>query len=216
VQADAQHSDATPAGEIEAPPTEADLIQCLPGLRVLLLRLTRNPDLSKDLQQDVVESVLRAIREKRIASAAALPAYVRTCAKHAVFAGPRDKTVKMPAPDIELERMADHQPGPLELFEKHEMAHLARTVLAELPTKRDRDLLIGFYVAGKTKATLMQEWSLGKDLFDKVISRARQRMCELTRNKCAVMEHEVSEKSMPKLKPIDSTPPMARLPRQTK
>lgn len=205
MQADAQESDAAPAPDIEMPPTEADLVRCLPGLRVLLLRLTRNPDLSKDLQQDVVESVLRAIRDKRIASVASLPAYVHTCAKHAAFAGSRDKAAKQVAPSEVLDQVVDEQPGPLELFEKQEMAHMARTVLAELATKRDRDLLVGFYVSGKSKAELMHEWSLGKDLFDKVISRARQRMCELTREKCALMGAEMSEKTTPKLKSMDKT-----------
>lgn len=205
MQADAQESDADPANDVELPPTEADLIRCLPGLKVLLLRMTRNPDLSKDLQQDVVESVLRAIRDKRIASAAALPAYVHTCAKHAAFAGAREKTAKQSAPNEALDHIIDGQPGPLELFEKHEMATMARTVLAELGTQRDRDLLVGFYVAGKSKSELMQKWSLGKDLFDKVISRARQRMCELTREKYAPKGAAMSEKTAPKLKLMDKT-----------
>lgn len=205
MHADAQESDADPAMDAEIPPTEADLIRCLPGLRVLLLRMTRNPDLSKDLQQDVIESCLRAIRDKRIASASALPAYVHTCAKHAAFSGVRDKSAHQSAPSEALEQIVDGQPGPLELFEQREMADMARSVLSELATKRDRDLLLGFYVAGKSKTELMQEWSLGRDLFDKVISRARQRMCEVMREKYASMGLGMSDKSTSKLKLMDKS-----------
>jgi len=142
--------------------------------------MTRDPDLAKDLAQDVMESVLLAIRARRVQSVQALPAYVHACARNLVIANARKarRTVLDNSADVVV---ADATP--LDNYEKRELAALAQIVLAELPTDRDRGLIRGFYINGQSKQALMQIWQLDRDHFDKVLSRARLRMRELMHEK---------------------------------
>ena len=79
--------------------------------------------------------------------------------------------------------MQDRQKTPLEQCEEDELRRLARSVLAELPVQRDRDLLVGYYIDGAGKAELMQRLELSADQFDKVLFRARTRMRDRLREK---------------------------------
>lgn len=161
-------------------PSVDDLFRCTKGLKVLLLRMTRDPDLAKDLTQDVMESVLLAIRARRVHSVQALPAYIHACARNLVYANARkaQRTLLDNAAD-----MIETDGTPLDHCEKRELAALAQKVLTELPTDRDRSLIRGFYIEGQSKQTLMQTWQLDRDHFDKVLSRARLRMRELMHEK---------------------------------
>jgi RNA polymerase sigma factor (sigma-70 family) len=161
-------------------PSVDDLFRCSKALKILLLRMTRDADLAKDLTQDVLEHVLQAIRERRVHSVQALPGYIHTCAQRMVFAHSRkaNRLVLDNAADI-----IEIDATPLDAYAKHQLAEMAQQVLAELSSERDRGLIYGFYVQGKSKQALMQQWQLEKDLFDKVLSRARARMRELMHEK---------------------------------
>jgi RNA polymerase sigma factor (sigma-70 family) len=161
-------------------PSVDDLFRCSKALKVLLLRMTGDVDLTKDLTQDVLAQVLQAIRERRVHSTQALPGYIHTCARRAVITHSR-KTKR-----VVLDNAADiieTDATPLDAYEKHQFAEMAQQVLAELHSERDRGLIYGFYVEGKTKQALMQLWQLENHLFDKVLSRARIRMRELMHEK---------------------------------
>ncbi len=183
LQADASAQSAQDLDHDEANlPTVADLFRCSKGLKVILLRMTRDPDLASDLTQDVLESVLGAIKAKRVKSAGALPAYVHACAKNMVIANARRASRIVLDNDVEA---ISADATPLDTYEKAELAALAGQVLAELNSERDRALIRGFYVDGQTKQALMLAWNLDKDHFDKVLSRARLRMRELMHEKLA-------------------------------
>lgn len=156
------------------------LMRCVPGMRALLLRMTRDLDATNDLAQEVTLAAWQALQAGRLREPAALPAYVLQCARNAALAHarkPRAATMEE-LPELES-AWAERPPTPLECCEESEVRALARQVLAELPTERDRALIRGFYVDGRPKPELMAEFGLGKDQFDRVISRARGRMREL-------------------------------------
>lgn len=160
------------------------LMRCLPGLRALLLRMTRDLEVTNDLAQEVMFAAWQSIQSGRLREAAALPAYVLQCARHAAHAHarkPRPTTLE-DLPEFE-QVWGERTQTPLENCEATEIRALARQVLAELPTERDRALIRGFYVDGRAKPELMAEFALGKDQFDRVISRARGRMRDLLQEK---------------------------------
>jgi len=161
-------------------PTVEDLFRCSKGLKIILLRMTRDPDLANDLSQDVLENVLSAIKEQRIRSVQALPAYLHACAKNMVIANARQKGRVVLDNAVDL---IDSDDTPLDHFEIAELASLAQRVLAEMLSARDHALIQGFYIDGKSKEALMQVWKLRSDHFDKVLSRARLRMRELIHEK---------------------------------
>jgi len=158
-----------------APPSEADLLGCIPGLQVVLLRLTRNPELTKDLAQEVLISTLKAIRAGRIESVDKLAAYLYTAARHAFFSHVRERPADKQA-QIQALDWTQAPPTPLDACVSHELQRMAHAVLEGLSSDRDRALIRGFYMLGKTKTELMQAYDLSRDLFDKVVSRARIRM----------------------------------------
>lgn len=174
-------------GEAESPDaslSESDAVTRLPGVRAMILRMTRDVALTNDLTQDVLIAVLLAIREGRIRRPSALAAYMHESARHIVYAANRKAQPITVAELPEQEPLwLDRQRTPLEHCEESELHRLAHEVLAELPTQRDRDLLTGFYMEGADKAELMQRLQLTADQFDKVMFRARSRMRDRLREK---------------------------------
>lgn len=172
--------------EQSAPPelSEQAVLRCVPGLRALLLRITQNIELTNDLAQEVLLSVILSVRAGRIREPSALPAYIHQTARNAAHMQRRQRaTVAIEEiPESEL-RFEERPRTPLEYCEEAELRRLVRQVLDELPTQRDRDLVAGFYVQNLDKSELMQRFGLDKDQFDRVISRARGRMRDLLRAK---------------------------------
>lgn len=177
---------AAPAGADGHDEATRALLGCVPGLRALLLRMTRNLEITNDLAQDVLLVAWQALQAGRIREPAALPAYLHQCARHAVYAqGRRPQPVAMDElPEVES-FWGERPKTPLECCEDDELRVLAQQVLADLPTERDRAVITGYYVDGEAKPELMARLGLGADHFDRVISRARGRMRELLAAKLA-------------------------------
>jgi RNA polymerase sigma factor (sigma-70 family) len=158
---------------------EADVLRCVPGLRALLLRLTRNLDATNDLTQEVIIAVILAVRAGRLREPAALAAYVHQVARNQVASqvSKPKLTLMDELPDL-VPVWNERVQTPLEAIEADELRMLALAVLAELPTDRDRAVISGYYIDGLSKPELMAKLGLPADQFDRVISRARMRMRE--------------------------------------
>lgn len=174
---DGQYPAGAPTG---ATAIDTALRECLPGLRTLLRRLTGNVDTAHDLAQEVLVIAWKALRDGKLRDPTSLRAYVHQCARHLSGTHARQRS------PVSLEELPPHvrewiseAPSPFDLIEQTEMQRLAQQALADLPTARDRELIVGFYIHGKSKLELMQTFALGRDPFDKVLSRARKRMADL-------------------------------------
>lgn len=159
---------------------EREVLRCLPGLRAMLLRMTRDPQLAEDLSQDVVFRVIQAVRAGRLRDPGALLAYVHQSARNAVGVHGRQPQPQLYAEPPERETLwAPCPPSPLEQCEVGELRELAIKVLGELPCERDRQILTAHYVEDLAKSDLLARFALSSEQFDHVISRARRRMREL-------------------------------------
>ena len=160
------------------------LMRSVPGVRALLLRMTRDLEVTKDLTQDVTLAVWQIIQAGGLREPASLPAYVLQCARNAALAHARkfQPTTMGDLPEHE-HVWANRPKTPLEFCEAQELSVLAKQSVTELPTQRDRDLIQGYYVEGQSKEELMSAFGLAKDQFDRVISRARGRMRDVLRHK---------------------------------
>ena len=158
--------------------TESDWVRRLqPGLRAVLLRWTRNVDTANDLCQDVMIAVIQTVRAGRLQNIAALSAYARQTAHNAWLMSLRKPGTVTLVEEPESETVWGVAPQtPEDLLTQFEMQRMVQTVLSEMSTERDRDLIRAFYLSGKSKQELMAHWQLNADQFDKVISRARDRM----------------------------------------
>jgi RNA polymerase sigma factor (sigma-70 family) len=173
-------------------PVELDLLGCVPGLKLILLRLTKNRDTAQELLQDVLLNCLSAIRAGRVHSIQSLPAYAREVARNAAFGYTRRDRVSSTSESLDSSYWADAVKSPLELCETCELQTLASSILENL-SARDQALIRGFYIQGKSKIELLAQFDLNADHFDKVLSRARLRMRELMQKKLGPVETMMSE-----------------------
>jgi RNA polymerase sigma factor (sigma-70 family) len=163
---------------------EESVLALVPRIRALLTRWSGDIELAKDLSQDVIFGLLQAIRSGRLRSAEALPAYAHKSARNALLMSVRKRTPEFTDALPETSAAWSDAPStPLEACERGELGSMAQAALDCLATRRDREIMRGFYAEGRSKAELMEEFDLTRDQFDRVISRARGRMRDLLRQK---------------------------------
>ena len=75
--------------------------------------------------------------------------------------------------------VADEQPAATVPLERAHWARLMREVLAELPTPRDRELIVAFYLEEQDKDAICTRLGLTGEHFNRVVHRARERFREL-------------------------------------
>lgn len=150
------------------------------GLLYLLRRLGASPELADDLHQETFRVVLERLRRKELDDPAGLAGFLRGTARNLLTAE-RRKTArrKTDADDEELAQTVHPAPSQLSSVLHDEEAEIVRTLISELPTDRDRQLLLRFYVAEEEKESICAALSLDSLHFNRVLFRARQRFKEL-------------------------------------
>ena len=149
------------------------------GVELLLDRHTGGRPEREDLYQETFRLLLEKLRAGELREPAKLPGFAAQLAKNLAIEHYR-KTARRktePAPPEELDRPT--RGGALDDLLAAEHAALARRVIGELGTSRDRDLLLRFYIAEEDRDALCAELGLSGTQFNKVLHRARQRYKEL-------------------------------------
>ena len=70
----------------------------------------------------------------------------------------------------------ESEPSELSEADDRQLAQAVMALLDELPTERDREILVRFYLDGTDKQQLCQELGLSPKHFDRVLMRARSRL----------------------------------------
>ena len=146
-----------------------------PGLRALILRRVRDPELAADILQDAAVTTLEKLRSGEIAQPENVGGFLyRVALNHVRNHRRKDRTAVSSADG--LESLA-HPDGDLEWDRvgHPEWAVAARRVLGELPTARDRELLVRFYLNDEEKENICGALGLTEQHFNRVIFRARNR-----------------------------------------
>lgn len=148
------------------------------GLLSLLRRLA--PELADDLHQEVFRIVLERLRKRALDEPAGLAGFLRGTARNLVLAE-RRKTARRrtDADDDELARAVHPAPSQLSEVLLDEEADTVRQLIHELPTDRDRQVLLRFYVAEEEKENVCAALGLDSLHFNRVLFRARQRFKDL-------------------------------------
>jgi RNA polymerase sigma-70 factor (ECF subfamily) len=147
------------------------------GLLYLLRRLA--PELADDLHQETFRIVLERLRRRGLDEPAGLAAFLRGTARNLVVAE-RRKTMRRrtEADDEKLARAVNPGPSQLSAVLLDEEAGAVRALIGELPTDRDRQILLRFYVAEEDKAAICADLRLDSLHFNRVLFRARERFRE--------------------------------------
>lgn len=163
------------AGETRA---EAELVtRYREGLFFLLKRWTRDPETAEDLCQETLRLALEKIRKDEVREPDRLAAYLRSLAKNLSTqlyrrTGERTDLREELSPGQEL---PDRQPGALASLLQQEKASLARRVLQNLGSDRDREILLRYYLTEERPERICSDLGLTSEHFYRVLHRARQR-----------------------------------------
>jgi RNA polymerase sigma-70 factor (ECF subfamily) len=151
-----------------------------PALLYLLKRKTRDLQLALDLRQDTFRLVIEKLRAGGIEQPERLAAYVRGVAVNLCIAVQRKEYRRATTADSEtVEATAADAPGPFEAVSAEQQGRALRQLLDELPTPRDRDILLRTYLAEEEKSSICQSLGIDSEHFNRVLFRARQRFREL-------------------------------------
>jgi RNA polymerase sigma-70 factor, ECF subfamily len=150
-----------------------------PGLRALILRRVRDPEVAADILQDAAVTTLEKLRNGEIAHPEKLGGYLyRVALNHLRNHRRKDRTAVSSPEGLNELREPEDDPE-WERVGRPEWAAAARRVLEELPAERDRDLLVRFYLYDEAKEQICRELRLSQENFNRVIFRARNRFREL-------------------------------------
>lgn len=165
------------------PAAEAALIERYSrGLLYLLRRLGAPPELAEDFHQETFRIALERLRRRGLDEPASLAAFLHGTARNLVSAERRKTARRRTEADPEgLELAVDGAPRPLDTVLLDEEANIARRLIGELASDRDRQVLLRFYVAGEDRASICADLGLDSLHFSRVLFRARQRFQELHR-----------------------------------
>lgn len=153
------------------------------GVRALVRRHCRpNEPAVDDLVQDVLEAVLRAVRNGSVLDEQALPGYVRGTVVFTVQAYYRKRARRGEdtSRDVGEQELADHR-DPQREAERTRTAAAVHRLLAELPVERDREILRRFYLHEQDREEVCMALGIEAGHFHRVLHRARERLRVLLR-----------------------------------
>src|SRR6185295_8598659 len=150
------------------------------GLRCLLRHLGAPPELADDLHQETFRIVLERLRRRGLDEPAGLAGFLRGTAKNLLTAERRKTARRRTDADSEgLESAVHPAQGQLSSVLLEEEAAIVRRLIGEMPTDRDRQLLLRFYVAEEEKESICADLGLDSLHFNRVLFRARHRFKDL-------------------------------------
>lgn len=159
------------------PAAESELVsRYARGVRMILHRSTRDRSIVDDLCQETFRIAIEKIRRGDVRDPKRLSGFMCALARNLTVEHFR-RSRRAPALGPTAE--ADPAPSQLELLLADERAGIARKVLSELGTDRDRQILFRFYVAEESKARICADLQLSSLHFNRVLFRARERYREL-------------------------------------
>lgn len=135
---------------------------------------------AEDLTQETLQVVVERVRARTIDDPRKVFAFAAATARNMALNAARKVLRQQTVVDSdlvdELAQNLEMEPSDLSESDDRHLAQAVMAVLDELPTKRDRQILIRFYLDGIDKQQLCREFGLSPKHFDRVLMRARGRL----------------------------------------
>jgi RNA polymerase sigma-70 factor, ECF subfamily len=153
------------------------------GLRALILRQVRDPELAADLLQDAAVTTLTKLRRGEIDRPEQIGGYIyRVALNHLRNYRRKDRSAMQVSDGLE------DIPGPnlddaVDTLRRDQWSKAAARVLAELPVTRDREILVRYYLDEEDRDSICAALHLTEEHFHRVIFRARVRFRTLLENR---------------------------------
>lgn len=150
------------------------------AVALILDRHTNGRPEAEDLFQDTFRVALEKLRRGELREPEKLPGFLAGIARSLAIEHYRKATRRKTDPDSEaLLGVPASDTGQLGQLLERENAGLARQVIRELGTARDREILLRFYIAEEDKDRIAADYGLTSLQFNRVLHRARQRYREI-------------------------------------
>ncbi|HSN71592.1 MAG TPA: sigma-70 family RNA polymerase sigma factor [Steroidobacteraceae bacterium] len=156
---------------------EQELERIRPGVLAILRASVQDRSHAEDLCAEAIRITLERLRKEPLDDPTKLDAFVAQVARNLAIAQKR-KAARQRTVTGEQESVESHvDPDTDVVAEAHQRSRAAaiRQVLNELPTPRDRILLVRFYLDEEDRETICRELGLTPEHFNRVIFRARER-----------------------------------------
>ena len=148
------------------------------GVAVILRRACGDPFAVDDLCQDTLATALQKIRAGAIRDPERLSGFVASLARNLAIQHGRRTAARRDIPG-EAAPNGDTAGDPLAQVIRAEDAFLVRQVLEELPTERDREILLRYYIHDQDRDDICAVLGLTREHFARVLFRAKERFREL-------------------------------------
>jgi len=177
-----------PQSDLPAPVADpvshlATVYRDFPGLRALILRRVRDPEVAADILQDAAVTTLEKLRSGEIAHPENLGGYLYRVALNHLRNHRRKDRSALSSADALNELPASENDADWENVGGPQWATAARRMLEEMPVARDREVLVRFYLDDEDREKICRELKLSEEHFNRVIFRARNRFRELVEHR---------------------------------
>jgi RNA polymerase sigma-70 factor (ECF subfamily) len=177
-----------PQSDVPAPVADpvshlAAVYRDYPGLRALILRRVRDPEVAADILQDAAVTTLEKLRSGEIAHPENVGGYLYRVALNHLRNHRRKDRSALSSADALDEVPASEEDAGWESVRGRQWATAARQMLEEMPVARDREVLVRFYLDDEDREKICRELRLSEEHFNRVIFRARNRFRELVEHR---------------------------------
>ncbi len=159
----------------------ATLVRDYPGLAAHLWRRTGDRQLANDLLHDAIVTALENFDDGSTWDPKVVAGYVfRTALNHLRNHRRHERLRSVGADDSAIDQLpAAESASPLNASQNAANTSLARRLLLDLGSTRDRELLVRYYLDEHDKDQVCAAFGLSAPQFDRVIGRARARLRKL-------------------------------------
>jgi RNA polymerase sigma factor (sigma-70 family) len=134
----------------------------------------------EDLSQETLHIVVERVRARTIDDPRKVFAFAAATARNLALNAARKMLRQQTVVDSELiDELAQNlemEQGDLSDSDDRHLAQAVADLIDELPTERDRQVIVRFYLDGAEKQQLCRELGLSPKHFDRVLMRARSRL----------------------------------------
>ena len=157
------------------------VLRLIPGLNAICRRYFGQGPAASDARQEALLILLQKLRAGEIHNHSAVSAFLRGVVLNLSRRAIRERTKSPVFASANLDALSDelsylHSSSATLALERSEMIKLVQRCLDGLAQQRDRDILFRCYFLAQDKATVCAELKLDGSGFDRIISRAKQRL----------------------------------------
>ena len=150
------------------------------GVSIINRKIVQSHFVTEDISQETFKKALEKIRHGDVREPERLSGFICSMARNIAIDYVRKERKSSKETEIEKpEQIPAAAPDQFELLYRKERAEIVRQVIDELKVKRDREVILRYFIAEEEKDQICADLGLTRGQFNGVIFRALKRYKEL-------------------------------------